>query len=521
MRAWLRKIVSRYVEASPLILASGLTLLCTPAIVAIAWVSTGYLEDERIEAAIQRQSMQIARQLTDAETDLEGAFGRVKSITTWVAEEGHALAAILKPTDVGDENTFFHGIASSFGLDLIYIMDAKGISVAASNWDTPASTVGLNYSDRAHFLTAITGIPGRQFAVGRTTKIPGFFFSMPVRRDSDVVGTVGIKIDQPRLQHLVRIAGSIITDDYGIAVLAENPKYMFTAMPDATLVKLSEEQQLKRYARKTFDTLDLKPAGLARHPDVMLLEGEPVLIGSRAMIDAGLRIHVVSDFDVLEDVQGQRYIVFFAGSLGVILLLWGFWVAALYFLRARDYRRRLEAANQQLSNLNNELHEQATHDYLTGVLNRRAFTAMLINELERIKRYGGELSLAIVDIDHFKHVNDSRGHAVGDVALKFLVESISQRMRRSDALARMGGEEFALLMPNTPVEEAVRVVDRMRQAISATPVPDMEPPLMLTFSAGVAGWRPGASERALLNAADEALYAAKGSGRNCVFVGEP
>ena len=223
MRAWLRRRVGRYVDASPLILASGLTLLCTPAIVAIAWISTGYLEDERIEAAIHRQTTQTARQLTDAETDLEGAFGRVKSITTWVSEEGHALSAILKPADVGDENLFLQGIASSFGLDLIYIMDAKGISVAASNWDTPASTVGLNYSDRAHFQTAITGVPGQQFAVGRTTRVPGFFFSMPVRQGSEVVGTVGIKIDQPRLQHLVRISGSIITDDYGIVVLAENP----------------------------------------------------------------------------------------------------------------------------------------------------------------------------------------------------------------------------------------------------------------------------------------------------------
>ena len=72
---------------------------------------------------IQRQTVQIARQLTDAETDLEAAFGRIKSITTWLAEEGHALAAVQKPEDVDDENTFFQGIVTSFGLDLIYIMN--------------------------------------------------------------------------------------------------------------------------------------------------------------------------------------------------------------------------------------------------------------------------------------------------------------------------------------------------------------------------------------------------------------
>ncbi|HWT54377.1 MAG TPA: GGDEF domain-containing protein, partial [Rhodocyclaceae bacterium] len=215
--------------------------------------------------------------------------------------------------------------------------------------------------------------------------------------------------------------------------------------------------------------------------------------------------------------QRLRQQAMFVGTSATLLILWGLWVAIFYFLRARDYRRRLEAANRQLSSLNDELHEQATHDFLTGTHNRRAFNALLSNELERVKRYGGDLSLGVIDIDHFKQINDSRGHAVGDQALKFLVDNISQRMRRSDVLARLGGEEFVLLMPNTSVDEAVRVIDRMREAISALPLPGHEPELRFTFSAGVAGWRPGVSDRALLNAADEALYAAKGSGRDRVL----
>jgi C4-dicarboxylate-specific signal transduction histidine kinase len=275
MRAWLRRRIGRYFETSPLVLASGLTLLCLPAVVAIAWISTGYLEDQRIEAAIQRQTTQIARQLTDTETDLEAAFGRIKSITTWVSEEGNTLSAILKPDEVDEENAFLQGIASSFGLDLIYVMNAKGISVAASNWDSSTSTVGRDYSDRQHYQTAITGIPGRQFAVGRTTRVAGFFFSMPVRHGSEIVGTVGVKLDQPRLQHLVRISGSIISDDYGVVVLSENPKYMFNAMPEGSVFQLSSEQLMKRYARTEFELLPLAPAGLIKHPDLMLFDGRP------------------------------------------------------------------------------------------------------------------------------------------------------------------------------------------------------------------------------------------------------
>lgn len=517
MRVRLQRWISRYAEASPLAMASGLTLLCLPAVLALAWVTTDHWANRRIEAAIERQTLQIAGQLTDAEVDIEATFSGIKGITTWVAEEGHALSAIVKPASADDTSLFLSGITSGFSLDLIYVMNANGISVAASNWDTPATTVGRDYSDREHFQTAMTGVPGRQFAVGRTTRVPGFFFSMPVRQGNEVVGTVGVKFDQPRLQHLVRIAGSIICDDYGVVVMAENPKYMFHVLPDNTLSRLSPEQRMNRYARTEFDLLPLAPAGIAKHPDIYYFDGRPVLTGRRTLIDAGLTVNVMSDFDMLPDMQRLRQQAMFVGTAATLLMLWGLWVAIFYFLRARDYRRRLEAANRQLSSLNNELHEQATHDFLTGTHNRRAFNALLSNELERVKRYGGDLSLGVIDIDHFKQINDSRGHAVGDQALKFLVDNISQRMRRSDVLARLGGEEFVLLMPNTSVDEAVRVIDRMREAISALPLPGHEPELRFTFSAGVAGWRPGVSDRALLNAADEALYAAKGGGRDRVL----
>ena len=518
MRTWLHRHLGRFKEASPLALASGLTLLCVPAVVAIAWIATERIAVSRIEAAIHRQTMQIARQLTDSESDLEVIFGQARSITTWISEEGHARSAILTPDEVEDVNVFLQGVASSFGLDLIYIMNARGISVAASNWDTPASTVGLDYSDREHFRMSITGVPGQQFAVGRTTRVPGFFFSMPVRNGKEVIGTVGVKINQPRLQHLLRVAGSVISDEYGVVVLAENPKYLFTLLPGATVGTLNEAQRMVRYARTDFEPLPTQSAGLSQFPDVRLLDGHPVLVGSRTMIDAGLQIYAASSLEALHDVRAQRKLLFSGGAIAATLLIWGLWLAALYYLRARDYRRRLEVANRQLSSLNSELHEQATHDFLTGALNRRAFNALLINELERVKRYGGELSLGIIDIDHFKRVNDERGHEVGDIALQFLVDFVSRTMRRSDVLARLGGEEFGLLMPNTSTAEAVRVIDRMRETISVTPVPGQVPELRFTFSAGVAEWRPGVSDRALINAADEALYAAKGGGRNRVVI---
>ncbi|MDE2599339.1 MAG: diguanylate cyclase [Rhodocyclaceae bacterium] len=521
MLAWLRHCFGRYLDSSPLVLASGLTLLCLPAVLALAWMETGHWQKARVEEAVQREMQQTERQLTDAETDIESAFERIRSITNWVAEEGHTLRAILDPKSIDDANMFLQGIASSFGLDLIYVLNTQGISVASSNWDTPTSTIGADYSDREHFKTAIAGIPGYQFAVGRTTLVPGFFFSLPIRKGTEIVGTVGIKTDQPRLQSLVRIVGGLVSDQDGIVVLAENPKYMFAAMPGNTADRLSPELRMRRYARTQFKALPLKSAGLAQHPEIMLLDGVPVVVGKRTLIDAGLTINVVSELDAFHDMRRLRYAVFGIVTAAAVFLLWGIWLAIFYALHARDYRRRLELANRQLSHLNAELHEQATQDFLTGTHNRRAFNTLLNSELERVKRYGGDLSLGLIDIDYFKRINDSYGHEVGDQALKFLVQNIGQRMRRSDVLARLGGEEFVLLMPNTSAVEAVRVIDRMREAIAALPMPGLTPELRLTFSAGVTGWRPGIDDHALLNAADAALYAAKGSGRNRVLSGAP
>jgi diguanylate cyclase (GGDEF)-like protein len=517
MRDWVAHHMSRFLVASPLALASGLTILCLPAIAALAWSFTGYWEHQRVAQALQRQTLQIARQLNDAEFDIEVVFSQARSITTWVAEEGNALSAIQKPADVADENLFLDSVARSFGLDLIYIMDAVGLSVAASNFDTPSNTVGRNYSDREHFQAAITGVPGRQFAVGRTTRAPGFFFSMPVRQAEKVVGTVGIKIDQARLQHTVRIPGALISDEYGIVVLSENPKYLLNALPDATVMQLSEQQRMSRYARTGFTPLPLQSARLAHMPDIMLLDTRPVLLGERALIDAGLTITMASDFAALHEASDQRREIFSLFCIAGTGLVWGLWIAILYILRARHYRCSLENLNIQLSRLNAELHEQATHDFLTNCLNRRAFSALLHSELERVRRYGGSLSLVVLDIDHFKRINDSRGHAIGDVALKFLVDTLNSQLRRADTLGRIGGEEFAILMPSTALGEAVQVIDRMREQQATLAVPGQEPPLLMTFSAGVSEWRPGVSEHALLNAADQAMYAAKEAGRNRVL----
>jgi len=160
-----------------------------------------------------------------------------------------------------------------------------------------------------------------------------------------------------------------------------------------------------------------------------------------------------------------------------------------------------------------EMREMADRDALTGIANRRSFDARLALELKRAQRTNDPLSLLLVDLDHFKRLNDAHGHLSGDEALRRVAASLGEHAREIDMPARYGGEEFALVLPSCSPEDAAAVADRVREGISEL----QGLPATLTASVGVASWpRNALDARALLAASDAALYAAKRSGRDRV-----
>ena len=152
-------------------------------------------------------------------------------------------------------------------------------------------------------------------------------------------------------------------------------------------------------------------------------------------------------------------------------------------------------------------------DCLTNSYNRRYFTQKLEEEIERAKRAGSDFSLIMLDIDRFKSINDRFGHNAGDLVLKSVAELIKNRIRKIDTLARWGGEEFVLLLPDTPVENAARLAEELRESLSRLDIPGVA---SVTASFGVAGYRPGDTIDALTHRADDLMYEAKAAGRNCV-----
>ncbi len=163
-----------------------------------------------------------------------------------------------------------------------------------------------------------------------------------------------------------------------------------------------------------------------------------------------------------------------------------------------------------------ELRLLATRDQLTGQLNRREFERILEEEEERALRFGYPLSLILADIDHFKAVNDTHGHPVGDIVLREVARRLSTQVRTVDRVARFGGEEFALVLMQAPAAGALEVARRACAAQERTPVKVSETlSITVTISAGVAALPANAADGAgLVEAADKALYAAKARGRN-------
>lgn len=178
---------------------------------------------------------------------------------------------------------------------------------------------------------------------------------------------------------------------------------------------------------------------------------------------------------------------------------------------------RLRRERQEMRDLRERLSTMALTDPLTGLPNRRHFEDVLNAELDRIRRYGGACSVAMVDVDSFKHYNDSIGHLAGDTALRELADVMRRELRLHDMVARYGGEEFAILMINTERDAALPVIERLRQDVHEHPFRnrDIQPGGRITVSAGLASCpEDGSSYIELMKKADDALYAAKRAGRN-------
>lgn len=190
-------------------------------------------------------------------------------------------------------------------------------------------------------------------------------------------------------------------------------------------------------------------------------------------------------------------------------------------IAAIELFRQLIGASLGNISLFEKTQRQAKTDGLTGMLNHRTFYETLEAELRRSQRYGGQISIIMADIDGLKPINDTYGHRAGDMAIKQISRRISACIRQIDAAARYGGDEFAIILPNTSLADAVVVAERMVQMVSGTPMIWESHEIPLSISVGVGQYGSDVRPGDVTKATDQALYAAKQAGKNTVRVFEP
>jgi diguanylate cyclase (GGDEF)-like protein len=259
-----------------------------------------------------------------------------------------------------------------------------------------------------------------------------------------------------------------------------------TNIPFVTLCGASA-WMLFRYGKGPF-------TGVSRVTAVILL-GDMAVSGYRAILT---NFRYMRPWETVDAHTDPRWVYSLAGMafLAAFMVM-----CALWFL---------------VTELQRELAEQARTDPLTGAMNRRAMEEAALRETSRSIRFGYPLCMIMIDIDNFKHLNDTRGHAAGDHALKALVAEVKGMLRIQDLLARTGGEEFAVLLPDTPAPAGVLAAERIRLAVEALEVPFEGGTIKFTISAGVAQLDPAGGFEGMMRLADEAMYDSKEHGRNLV-----
>ena len=316
-------------------------------------------------------------------------------------------------------------------------------------------------------------------------------------------------VDETIRDGYLRIAGPTPLVQGGTGLIARNPVY----------VGQGSKRRFWGFVTVVLDypAFIASIPGLADDPDVELaLRGKDSL-GDRGAVFFG-RHELFSEAPMLAKVTlpsgswqiaaqprgGWRDSPIFSGWSRMLVLLFVLGIGALtYLARARGLT----------------IQRMAHYDVLTGFLRRHSFIETANEEMHRSLRYRRPLSVLIFDLDHFKQVNDRWGHGGGDVVLVTMARRVQAMLRPSDAAGRLGGEEFAILCPETSLEQARVMAERLRQAIANDPVPLGKDRALVTLSVGVAEFRgEGDSLQAMMTAADEALYRAKAKGRNRVEV---
>ncbi|CAN7461995.1 GGDEF domain-containing protein [Acidovorax sp. LjRoot117] len=317
---------------------------------------------------------------------------------------------------------------------------------------------------------------------------------------------------EPAYDELADMAGHVCAAPVALVSFLDRERQWFKAAVGLEVRETPLDQSICRYAARqtgVFVVPDLAQDARFAHFDIVTQEPPMRFYAGAPLVTAdGYVLGTVCVLDYVPRLLAPR--------LQELLLAIARQVIRLLELKRANERQghmlvELEEARRQMAVL-------AHTDVLTGLANRRSFTDRLRQELALLQRGGEPACLLMLDVDHFKRVNDVHGHHAGDMALQHVATLCREVFRAADVVSRWGGEEFLALLPATQVEQAQAVAQRLHAALAARPVPGIEPSLVLTASMGLSPFDPQRPLDITLRHVDAAMYTAKREGRNRTVV---
>jgi len=521
-------------------------------------------------------------------------------------------------------------LAKDLAADVIWLMNASGDCIAASNRGQADSFVGANYAGRDYFRQALPGLRGRQYAMGSVSGKPGLFYSAPVFEGNRVVGVVAVKRNLEMLADWVKLHHAFLVDANGVVILAGDKAWDHRALANAPVTRMSTSNRLLQYKRDQFEELPLSAwSDTTGHHQAVLVGGSPFpsLLSSRALSDHNIWVYVARPLDQLVRFQSdQQWLFFLLATSGSMLIV----AASAVVLHLRDIKtmeqdnrvaatafetrqgmvitdasRRIVRVNRAFTTITgysaeevlgkdprllqsgqhddafyrdmwesvtrqgswqgeiwsqrksgevypewlmitavksvrgevtnyvgtltditerkqaeNEINNLAFYDPLTSLPNRRLLLDRLQHGMAYSARSGRHCALLFIDLDNFKHLNDNRGHQIGDMLLQQVARRLQSCVREGDTTARLGGDEFVVMLEDMSVnlEEAAEQAKLVGEKILGL----LNQPYQLgnflhhsTPSIGVTLFAKNHdSLDDLLKQADLAMYEAKAAGRN-------
>ncbi|WP_175939819.1 sensor domain-containing diguanylate cyclase [Caballeronia sp. BCC1704] len=535
-----------------LLLHRAIATLCLALLALGCWVAAGLLSDRMVQqemAATVRTERQMAASIVDNMAQIiasDLAMSRAipatlaqMDVTQRALSESRRYASSVKATEtvrreqwmarpgLDKVNRFLHDAQGFSGLDSLWLVNEQGYCIASSNAGEDNSFIGYDMSGRAYVVRALLGGFVEMYGVGRLSAEPGIFIAAPVYQDGLLVGAVIAKVSIDRLRHWVSRPGTFVTDENGVVVMAHDGRLEYQAMPDAAIARMTARERLEHYRRDAFAPLRIENVGermrqsapwlapaLAKGFFAVNGDTVPSLYDERTGLNSGLSAHIVHPLtswtEITRNHSRDRLLVFLT-MLGVVTLAV---VIATSYSRERRLHRATRDLAEQLQSANTLLSAEARHDALTGALSRRYFLDTLRQEVELARSTGTPLSVAIADLDHFKQINDRYGHASGDRALEHFAEVCREQLRPSDAIGRLGGEEFGILLPQTSLADAQAVLERLRKRFHHEHCAHLPDDAVLSVSIGITEQASDDALEWMLSRADLALYEAKSRGRD-------